>query len=338
LRLELVCKPVFARHESFHPRYGWLKKAYDGAAQNSNIFNEDEAVVQLGVGKNMVRSLRFWGLAFKILADEPQAKSRTHFTVPTKFGHVLLDDAGWDPYCELPGTLWLLHWSLFKPPSVTPVWWLAFNEFSGVEFTAEEMEQFIYERTRDWKFIHGSAVKKDVLCFLRMYASGESSRAAFEDSIDCPFRELNLIRSSPSSPGSFRFLIGPKPSLPAAVAAFSCLDFVARADSSSRIVSVNSLVTEHGSPGRAFKLTESELTELLQKAAHRSDQIELTSAAGVVQLAFDGEPGMVATELLRSHYRGLVGSTRSSFDQRIAGDTADQPFNEGTTRELVKQR
>ena len=66
MRLESACKPVFARHETFHPRYGWVKKAYDAGAKDPHVFNEDMAVVRLGVGKNMVKSIRHWGHAFRV--------------------------------------------------------------------------------------------------------------------------------------------------------------------------------------------------------------------------------------------------------------------------------
>src|SRR5664280_142111 len=190
MRLETACAPTFARHETFQPRYGWVKKAYDAAVDSADTFNQQDAVVRLGVGKNMVKSVRFWGLAFGVLAERAEAGKRVHLVEPSNFGRVVLADDGWDPYCELPGTLWLLHWSLLKPHCMAPVWWLAFNEFSAVEFTAEELEQFVSERTREWSAPHASAVKKDVLCLLRMYASGHSLRASFEDVIDCPFREL----------------------------------------------------------------------------------------------------------------------------------------------------
>ena len=29
---------VFARHETFHPRFGWIKKGFDAAKQNSGVF------------------------------------------------------------------------------------------------------------------------------------------------------------------------------------------------------------------------------------------------------------------------------------------------------------
>ena len=57
------------RHETFTPRYGWLKKGYDRCEANPHVFNDDNAIEQLGVGKNMVRSIRFWCVLFRMLED-----------------------------------------------------------------------------------------------------------------------------------------------------------------------------------------------------------------------------------------------------------------------------
>jgi len=326
---------MFARHETFQPRYGWVKKAFDAADENADVFNQPDAVVRLGVGKNMVKSIRFWGLAFRVMTERSAEGRRGRLVAPTRFGRAVFADDGWDPYCELPGTTWLLHWSLLKPGSMTPVWWLAFNEFSAVEFTPEELEQFVVDRVREWSATHAPAVKKDVLCMLRMYAGGHAFRASFEDTIDAPFRELNLIRPSSTTPGAFRFLIGSKPTLPPAIAAFACLDFISRTESSSRVVNINRLVSEPGSPGQAFKMTEGDLTTLLARAADDSNEIELTSAAGVAQLAFDDDPYMVATEVLRDHYQRITGRARYFGVQWVGGWSADQAFETNTAEAVA---
>ena len=90
---------VFARHETFHPRFGWLKKGFDKASQDSGIFLREDAPVLLGVGKNMVRAIRYWCSAFKVLENDS----------PTDFGTKLLGAGGWDEYLEDPASLWLLH-------------------------------------------------------------------------------------------------------------------------------------------------------------------------------------------------------------------------------------
>jgi hypothetical protein len=50
----------FSGHETFACRYAWLPKAYRALNANPGQFSdEDGAMVELGLGKNMVRSLRF---------------------------------------------------------------------------------------------------------------------------------------------------------------------------------------------------------------------------------------------------------------------------------------
>ena len=115
----MVASPVFARHETFHPRYGWLKKGFDYVKKDNNVFLRDDASVVLGVGKNMVRSMKYWCAAFKIIQEKPEApKNISRPFIPTSFGEALLSDKGWDPYLEDPASLWLLHWKLFKKPSL----------------------------------------------------------------------------------------------------------------------------------------------------------------------------------------------------------------------------
>lgn len=51
----------FSGHETFACRYAWLPKALQAIQSDPRAFaDEGEAIVELGVGKNMVRSIRFW--------------------------------------------------------------------------------------------------------------------------------------------------------------------------------------------------------------------------------------------------------------------------------------
>src|ERR1035437_1834804 len=72
----------FSGHETFVFRYGWLKKAYDAVRENPQSFGDDQAIVTLGVGKNMVRSIRHWALATGVLAEEPKTRGMQLCTTP----------------------------------------------------------------------------------------------------------------------------------------------------------------------------------------------------------------------------------------------------------------
>ena len=53
----LINKYTFSGHETFACKSLWLKKGYD-FVKDGHSFNDEDAVVALGVGKNMVSSIR----------------------------------------------------------------------------------------------------------------------------------------------------------------------------------------------------------------------------------------------------------------------------------------
>ena len=65
MSINKVKKYTFSGHESFPCKSLWLKKGYDFVVAG-NDFNSPEAVIGLGVGKNMVASIRFWLKAFRV--------------------------------------------------------------------------------------------------------------------------------------------------------------------------------------------------------------------------------------------------------------------------------
>jgi len=95
--------PKFAGHETFSLRYGWLKKGVDATRERQDIFLQDDALVTLGVGKNMVRSIRHWGLVTGILEEsEDVPNNRGRFIRPSPLGDLLFGPHGLDPYLDEP--------------------------------------------------------------------------------------------------------------------------------------------------------------------------------------------------------------------------------------------
>ena len=76
MRLAEAAERSFARHETFHPRYSWFRKAYAHVTDDGGIFSRPDAPVEIGVGKNMVRAIRFWGLAAKLITEDPKHLGR----------------------------------------------------------------------------------------------------------------------------------------------------------------------------------------------------------------------------------------------------------------------
>jgi hypothetical protein len=99
----------FSGHETFPFRYPWLKKGFDAVREDPFVFLRDHAIITLGVGKNMVRSIRHWCLTAGVLAESRHGGGALQ---PTELGTLLLADEGLDPYLEDPATLWILHWQI----------------------------------------------------------------------------------------------------------------------------------------------------------------------------------------------------------------------------------
>lgn len=332
MRLSEAARPAFARHETFHPRYGWFRKAFAFSARDPRIFIREDAPVRIGVGKNMVRSIRFWGLAAKLITeDRAVAHSRTPDTVPTRLGFALFDETGWDPYMEDPGTLWLLHWLLLAPPCRLPVWWIAFHDFPAVEFEDHDLEVAVaagLDSAADWTTPSPSSVKKDITALLRTYGPAvRSRRSNSDDQVDCPLRELNLIGDS-AVDGCRRFALGAKPTLPSAIAAYATFDYLSRTrPGGAGTITLSQLAREPGSPARAFKMSETDLSAALGPAVEgmggggSENKIRLVTLNGASQLAWPDDPASLAPGFLDEYY-GSSNSENSAFRAGLDGDRA----------------
>lgn len=292
-RVNLV-NPVFARHETFHPRFGWIKKGFDAVSIDPTVFSQDNAPMRLGVGKNMVISIRYWCHAFKILENDTL----------TKFGQCLLSDDGWDPFIENPATLWLLHWNLLKPTCHAAAWYFTFNIFRKPEFLQDELFNALYDYKpiMTQRNIAESSLKKDITCILRMYVEQSTSKAGVsEDSLDCPFTQLGLIHTAGDS-RHFTFRIGNKSNLPPEIVVVACLQYASNLLGHEETISISRLVYDSGSPGMVFKLSESAMCDAIEQVATRWNAIELSDTAGLIQMSFTSEPANLAEQILENYY------------------------------------
>lgn len=162
---------IFSGHESFHCKSLWLKKGYDYILAN-NSFTDIDAVVKLGVGKNMVSSIRFWLRAFGL----------SQMDKPTKIAKYLFDtEIGKDPYAEDLNTLWLLHFLLVYS-DISSIYNLVFVEYQREkkEFSKEDLKNFIKRKCAipEQKNVYNeNTVKKDISVLLKNYVAPKDLKA-----------------------------------------------------------------------------------------------------------------------------------------------------------------
>lgn len=256
---------TFTGHETFACRSYWLKKGYD-FVKGDDIFNSPEAASLLGVGKNMVRSIRFWYSAFGLQHDKGLAD------------RLFDDNTGWDPYIEDINTIWLLHYSLVSFGHAR-IYSMLFNDFKKkqVEFTMENFERFI--RLQEPK-IADKTLNSDVKVLKNNYIRPSRKVASIEDTFTVFLQELNLIDEV--SAGVYHFNTRKKVSLSNELILYSI--FQNAIDENNYSFSFDDLMYGTNSPGNIFCLTQEELFERLQQLATKHDWIVFTEDAGIREL------------------------------------------------------
>lgn len=300
-------KPMFGGHEKFVFRYGWLKKGVDAIKENPLVFTDEEALATLGVGKNMVRSIRHWCLAMG-LAVETKESSLARPLKPTDLAKKLLLGKGWDPYFEDIGSLWLLHWQLTNNLMRGYVWNLIFSSYLESEFDKKQIQFFLEKHIEQAGVkITSGTVEREVDCCLRTYVPSRAKPGVIsEESLDCPLAELDIIRYVVDD-NVYRFNIGAKPSLPVGIFGYALLQYLPSVVTSRRTISVDECVYRHGSPGQVFKLDENSVVEYLEALEEITNgKIRLQETAGLRQIYLHNSIGSdfysYAIEMLRGHY------------------------------------
>ena len=296
----------FSGHETFTLRHGWLKKGLDGVLHQANFFSGDDAMVKLGVGKNMVRSIRHWCLATGVIDVAPHGGPGV--LVTTDFGErVFSSDGGLDPFLEDFGTLWLLHWHLATNAIHSATWYWMFSHCNHSEVTKES----VFSDIQPWmerggkRAVSDNTLLRDIDCFFRTYAGVRSPRSNLsEDLLDCPFVELSLLKDLDGG-RTFGFERESRPTLSNEVFLYCLGEFWLRGDRSDSI-SVPKLLSEPGSPARVFRLEENALTRRLEFIGEQSKGVFVyDETAGLKQLFKRGDIDL--SRWLKRCYRSGVG-------------------------------
>ena len=299
----------FSGHETFPFRYTWLKKAVDAVDADQYAFHADDAMVKLGVGKNMVSSMRHWGVVTGMLEEAPARRgSRIRPLGSTALGGRLFRDGGWDPFLEDPGTLWLLHWHLVSRPERATTWWWVFNQYPGTVFTRAEIQEALETlgTQRGWTRVTSASLKRDIDVFIRTYVPQRRRTILLEDTLDCPLAELGVMRAS-SQHQTFVLIRSDHESLPDQIFAYALAVYLQRRSSRMQTVTLEDLSFGDGAPGRVFCLDEPGLLG-------RLDRIEALTDGGVV---FDETAGLKQVYVHRTPDPATL--LHRYFDSRSAG-------------------
>ncbi len=262
-----LVSPSFSGHQTFPFRYTWLKKGVDAVTEDPTVFSSEHASVTLGVGKNMVASIRHWCQVSDLIRADTKQRGRF---VPTEFGKTIFDNKdGFDPYLDDPATLWLIHWQIATNINQATAWYWAFNILQRNQFTQSTFKEGMYEWARQQKEsmrpVSTNTLQRDVNCFIRTYCHSRyhSNAAVAEETFDCPLVELNLIIELPDGEG-YEFQRGEKETLPIEIFAATLVAFWIARFYEKDTLPFSELMYAPLSPGRIFRLDEDTMAMYLE--------------------------------------------------------------------------
>jgi len=265
-------KLTFSGHETFHCKSIWLKKGYD-FVENDGKFT-DQACIELGVGRNMVSSIRFWLKAFDIIDFKTEEI--------TKIANFLFDDElGKDKYLEDETSLWLLHY-LIVTNDYSSIYSIIFNDFRKLkpEFDKTNLVSFVEGIQSD---VNQNTLSKDFSVFLRTYHSKNEKDK--EDSFSGLLSDLELIQEIKKEGGSKYFIQNTKQeNIPEELILFLILE----SDNYGMSISFKNLYSDFNSIGNIFAFSKDQLENKLVKISEKFPDIIYSNKAGIKELQFKG--------------------------------------------------
>ena len=185
----------FRGHETFFIRKGWLYKGMINIVREPGVFQgvAGNPMDVLGIGANMVKSLRYW-LTTTQLTSEPKTGKKNQFL--TELGKIIYEN---DAYMEEIGSIWLVHYMLAINMDDATSWYIFFNEFNKTEFTVEDFHSAVVKYVRmqeDVSVPSDRAIDDDFTCLMNTYVPRiklNPAKVHPESNIDCPLGELGLV-------------------------------------------------------------------------------------------------------------------------------------------------
>ena len=255
----------FSGHETFPCRYAWLPKAFAAIEEDHTAFSDDErAMIRLGVGKNMVRAVRFWMVEMSVAVKHAGGGYE-----PSGFAKAIFNrKKGIDPFLEDIRTLWLLHWKLSTRSVQEPLlaWDFLINQWQSPDISPSSVLQSL-RRAADKESRPPSDVtlEQHFDTFLHTYVPTRSRKGDIqEDNLDCPLVELEFINpvgerridGTGKREVIYAFRMEDKPDITPEMFAFALDDFWTTRRSTERTLTFKDVTFGHGSPGQIFKLPE----------------------------------------------------------------------------------
>ncbi|QOW47658.1 MULTISPECIES: DUF4007 family protein [Acinetobacter] len=284
----------FSGHETFALRYGWLNKSYNLLDYKEK--NEENLVVDLGVGKNMVNSIKYWTEISGLQPLKVSDQKKRYISNITKIIKL------YDSYLEKPVSNWLLHYYIQKNYSELTFSRWYFN-FSNKQFFDKNdliLDLMDWLNTEGLKVPALATLQKDFDCFALCYGKKLSKTFKGEDSFISPLNELGLLYHLETN--KFKSDFTEQKGLKPEVFLYCLVDFWQTFFKNTSTISVDSILTMPGSPGRLFRINNIGIDFYLNQCSLLDKRFFWSDTLGIRSLACEDIQAFDLNELLGKIY------------------------------------
>lgn len=279
-------------HETFYPRERWLYKGLMEREYLSqkNFFKEEEAEYPtdlLGVGVNMVKSIRYWLTAFGIVQKEANIETLS------PWAKELL---ALDPYLDSSPSAWILHYRLVTNDNGPSSWKWFFSETESNRF---DKSSWVME-CKNWlerefkREVSERSLTNDFSTMMGMYSQGEKKDHFYPS----PFLAMELIRYDEHLKKYFRNL---QISIPPIILLYLLVVFKNTYFSDTEVLDLDYIRRLPDSPTRIFRLETDAVFEILDHLpANLEKKIQRSRTAGMKTI---GLGDLIESSVLKEVYK-----------------------------------
>lgn len=288
-------------HESFSLREGWLRKGVSAIQLDECILGDTvKACDELGVGANMVKSIRYWLQAVGLTYEKIVKGSKRYQVLTEELAKRILT---YDEYFEDIGTLFLLHYKLVTNIELATSWYVFFNRLNAKEFTKDNMIERVNQELTiiaPNTSVSEKSIIDDCSCIIKTYFNEKESMIDPEDNLCCPFVELGLLRKELYSKNTSELIIkttASKRKLDKLIIFFVILDRLGE----NKSITIDQLENQECNIGKVFNLNRNDINEYMDKLRDEN-LINITRTAGLNEIY----PTMRDKEkVLEMYYKGI---------------------------------
>lgn len=175
-------------NESFSIREGWLTKGIFLIKEDSKLFSKKDVIERLGMGSNMVKSLKYWLQTANIITE-----NKKNEYVLSEFGEMIYK---YDPYIEDIFTLYFIHIFIATNIDKAYIWNLFFNKCTLKSFSKRDLlEQMEYLLDNESLEYNEKILQDEISVLLKTYTIDERDTNP-ENNFTCPLTELKLVKKN----------------------------------------------------------------------------------------------------------------------------------------------